>query len=477
MESPRFTLLTSHNKRKKDPTSVMPVKLPKLKVKYGPQTPILAHANTSNQLLTLRNFHSQSPRYVNKEKRCGSPQVTFIELLIDKYEKSKKNNIDLASTFVRPEEIHVYWNTINPVGFIPDARSGTTMNVFNRNIFIFSGEKSGESSDLNKFDYKSLTWQRITPNNTSPSEIPVLKCGHISGNYKNNIVIYGGFTHFDPILQLRNCSSLVYFFDTLSLKWKSYKPTGHVPEPRRNHLGVVVGRSLFIYSGVNSKGELIKGMSVLDLEAMHWGNPHIKGDIPVTRKGASLTAIYHPSLSDATNFDIYKVPKVHDHLFTKQTSGIYLFGGRSEDGRILNDLHVLRGQRSKTKPGVLELIWTKLIPGGEQPIGRYNHCACLCTTFLIIMGGQNDSYPGTFLNDIIILRVNSWRWDPVRLHNSNIPGRINASCVSISSKLILFGGMTSEGFASTSILELEVDQKKVSEIYGIRRESVLSYLQ
>lgn len=477
MESFRFTLLKSQKHRKilKSPKTLD--KLPKLKIKYGPQTPILSHTTSSNSLSTLRNFHSQSPALFPQQKRFGSPQVNFIDLLIDKYEKSKKNKIDLSMTFSRPEEIHLYWNQINPVGFIPDARSGTTMNVFNRNIFIFSGEKSEESSDLNRFDYKTLTWQRILPTNTNPSEVPILKSGHISGNYKNFIVIYGGFTHFDPILRLRNCSSLVYFFDTVNLKWKSYKPTGQAPEPRRNHLAVVVGRSLLVYSGVNNKGEMIKGVNILDLEAMHWSTPQVKGEIPIARKGATLTGVFHPSLSESTNFDIYTVPKVHDHFFTKQTSGIYLFGGKSEDGKVLNDLYVLRGQISKKKPGLAELVWTKLVPAGAQPLPRYNHCACICSTFLVVMGGQNDLFSGGFVNDLAVLRVNSWRWDPVRLHSEGIPGRIFSSCVAVGSKVILFGGMTGEGFASSCLMELEMDQKKVSEMFVIRRDSVLSYLE
>ena len=195
------------------------------------------------------------------------------------------------------------------------------------------------------------------------------------------------------------------------------------------------------------------------------------------RKGATLTGVFHPALSDSSHFDIYTVPKVHDHYFTRHTSGVYLFGGKSEDGRVLNDLHMLRGQPSKTNPGVLELIWTKLAPGGVQPSGRYNHCGCLSSTFLVIIGGQNDLRPGAFLNDINVFRVNTWRWDPVRLHLESIPGRVNSSCVSIASKVIIFGGMTCEGFASSSLHELEVDQKKVSEMFEIRRDSALSYLQ
>ena len=59
------------------------------------------------------------------------------------------------------------------------------MNVFNRNIFIFSGEKSGESSDLNQFDYKTLTWQRVVPANSKPSDIPVQKVATYQGTTRN----------------------------------------------------------------------------------------------------------------------------------------------------------------------------------------------------------------------------------------------------------------------------------------------------
>ena len=119
MESPRFTLLKAHKNRKKDTTSLTSLKLPKLKVKYGPQTPILSHTTSSNLPSSLRNFHSQSPPLLKQENLPQPPQVNFLDLLIDKYEKSKNNNIDLASAFARPEEVHVYWSQLHPVGFIP----------------------------------------------------------------------------------------------------------------------------------------------------------------------------------------------------------------------------------------------------------------------------------------------------------------------------------------------------------------------
>jgi N-acetylneuraminic acid mutarotase len=95
----------------------------------------------------------------------------------------------------------------------------------------------------------------------------------------------------------------------------------------------------------------------------------------------------------------------------------------------------------------------------------------------VIFGGQNDSIPGRILNDLVFLRINSWRWDPVRLHSENISGRVGASCTVLGSKVLIFGGMATTGFASTTIYELEVDQKKLMETFGLRRESVMSYLE
>ena len=476
MDKFRFTLLKSPERKERGLKSEKSLKLPRLKIKFGPKTPLSPYYETMNSFYVNKDIKSLSPtQNYSQSFKPGSPKTGFVDSLISKYEANKVDHLDIPSKFLKFEEIKVFWRTLPTNGYIPDTRTGATMNAYNKSIYLFAGEKADDSSDIKKFDYSSLIWYIIQPKNTNPAEIPVIKSGHTSSIYKNYLVVYGGVSNFDSILQIRNCVSLIYCFDFLTHKWKSFKPTGNVPEARRNHCSALVGHSLIVYSGVNSKGEIIDSLSVLNLDQMNWGNPIIKGEIPLIRKGCSLSAVFHQNLNESYHFDIFSIPKSRDNIFTKQTSGIYLFGGLSEEGVALNDVYILKGQYSKFKPGVTELVWSKLVPSGRPPIPRFNHSAVVSNGFLIIMGGRNDKIPGLIINELAILQISTWRWEQVAQHGETPTSRTGSSVSNIGNRVLLFGGIHLNEFAPSILCELETDQKRVNEILSLKRGSIETF--
>lgn len=472
MDEFRFTVLKSGESKFKNVKSARVLKLPKLKLRYGPKTPVSPHYETMKAFYITKDFKSSSPAHKLIDKsEPNSPKPNFLDFLMTKYEINKADHVDIASKFTKSEEIKTFWTTLATNGYIPDARTGATMSIHNHSIYLFAGEKADDNADLKRLDYNSLIWHKIVPKNTNISEIPVVKSGHVSVVYKNFLIVYGGFNHFDCILQIRNCNSLVYCFDLLGCRWKSFKPTGHSPEPRRNHCAVLVGHSLVVYSGLDCKGNVLRSLAVLNLENMHWGNFLVKGEVPLPRKGFTLSAAFHHFVTESFNFDVFSAPKHYDHIFNKQTSGIYLFGGLTEDGVAQNDIYMLKGQYSKSKPGVTELLWSKLSPSGKPPTGRYNHSAVVSNGFLLILGGRNDSIPGIILNDLCILRISCWRWEPVSQYGEIPSARIGSCLASIENQVLLFGGIHLNEFASSTVYKLETDQKRVYELAGFKRYS------
>ena len=473
MDKYRFTLLKSPENKGRGLKSERVLRFPRLKVKFGPKTPVSPYCETMHSFyVNKKGFKSLSPvQSFSQNLKPGSPKTGFIDSLVNRYEANKEDHVDIASKFSKVEEIKVFWRALHGNGYIPDARTGATMSVYRRGIYLFAGEKAEDASDIKKFDYGLLVWERVQPKNRNPAEIPVIKSGHTSSVFKNYLVVYGGFSHFDSILQIRHCVSLVYCFDFLTHIWKSFKPTGKIPEARRNHCSVLIGHSLVVYSGVNSKGEVLDSVSVLNLQQMHWGNPKIKGEVPLVRKGCTLSPVFHHSLSESYSFDVYSTPKNHDNIFTKQTSGIYLFGGLSEEGEALNDVYVLKGHYSKVRAGVSELVWSRLVPGGKPPMPRFNHSAVVSNGFLIVMGGRNDRIQGGMVNELAILRVSSWRWEHVAQYGEVPSSRTGSSVANIGNRVLVFGGIHLNEFAPSIIFELETDQKQVNELLGLKRFS------
>ena len=208
---------------------------------------------------------------------------------------------------------------------------------------------------------------------------------------------------------------------------------------------------------------------MLNLESMHWNSFRLRGEIPEPRKNCTLTSVYNSNILEHFNFDIFSVPKYYDHIYTKQTSGVHLFGGLSNDGVALNDLYILKGQPSKLKPGVVELVWTKIMPNGKEPMARHGHSANLCSGYFIIMGGRNDSISGGIVEELALLRISCWKWEIVNIYGDIPNGRIGASSATLGSKILLLGGMYLSGFASSALYELETDVKRVMELMNSRK--------
>ena len=462
MKSMPFSLLKSKKQKKlAKHSSEKYFELPSLHLKFGPKTPIVSPYNTMRFISLPRESRVAS---LSPAPHSPSSPQGFIDHLVAQYEDSKLSHVDIASKFVKSEAIDIRWKILNPRGFIPDSRTGATMNIVNRFIYIFGGERSDQSNDIKKLDYQNLKWEKLRANNFNPAEVPNIRSGHTSVTYKHYLVVYGGFSSFDPSLQVRNCTSLVYFFDLITSIWKSHKPSGISPQPRRNHTSALVGNSHLVYSGLDSAGNIVQNTAILNLETMHWCSFVNRGEIPASRRNCTMTPVYHSAILEHYNFDIFSVPKHHDHIYSKQTSGVYLFGGLDANGVARNDIYIVKGQQNRLKPGVVELAWTKIIPTGKEPIPRHGHSANLVNGYLVIIGGRNDTITGGIVEELAILRISSWRWEIVNVYGDIPNARIGACSASFGNRIMMFGGMYLSGFASSAIYELETDQRRVTEL-------------
>lgn len=93
-------------------------------------------------------------------------------------------------------------------------------------------------------------------------------------------MVFGGQQLFKSKINRRNCLSDVLLFDIPKNEWYGVQYTGSIVTARRNHVGVVWDRHLFVFGGFDSQGGIIADEAVLDLgPSKRWRplpitNPH-----------------------------------------------------------------------------------------------------------------------------------------------------------------------------------------------------------
>lgn len=450
MKTNQFFIEVSQSEKQKKYNSTARLKLPKLR--FGPNSPL--HYSPRSQLSTFKPLPcilSPSPKTFTQH-----PHSTFLDDLIKRHKSLSPSGLEKNFQQLIKPGIQLYWSELPTKGQFPESRSGAIILPFSNTLFLLSGERSDPVSDLYRLPYSSLVWEKATCNST---EAPTAFRCTVSVAYKEYIITYGGYDYYNPRLNIRNCSSLLYFYNTLQNEWTSYKSSGNIPEPRRNHCGCTVGENLIIFSGQNSRGDFLHDTQVLDLKTLAWLHPEFKGSFPPSRIKASLTSVFPHSIQNSPGFSIFFRIEGDDLPY----NGVYLFGGKGENGEIFDELYLLRNKLSGKKIRYRTLIWSK-IEAGKGPSGRFDHSAGTVGKYFIVFAGRNDSLGGGALNDLHLFNVQEKCWESVEVHGKVPSARFGAACTVLGSKFIVFGGMSLKGFVNATVFELETNPKKVYEL-------------
>lgn len=183
--------------------------------------------------------------------------------------------------------------------------------------------------------------------------------------------------------------------------WSKLKTTGHQPSPRYCAAMGLYKDSLIVFGGFD--GSRNNSIYSLHLPTSHWSLllPAVGSSVPM--------------------------PRSHHCLAIKGTS-MYIFGGLSEEAKLLCDLHVFDLER---------LAWKALSPTGNGPCGRINHSAHVLGNFFVVFGG----YDGKFrLNDIFFLNLDTGCWTIPLIHGTPPSRRLGHASVVAGDKLVIFGG-------------------------------------
>ncbi|KAF2131965.1 cell polarity protein-like protein [Dothidotthia symphoricarpi CBS 119687] len=168
------------------------------------------------------------------------------------------------------------------------------------------------------------------------------------------------------------------------------------------------------------------------------GGATVKGDLWLTEMGNGTMACYPISTTgDGPG------PRV-GHASLLVGNAFIVFGGDTKlaDNDDLDDTLYLLNTSTKH--------WSRALPQGPRPTGRYGHTLNILGSKIYIFGGQVE---GFFFNDLVAFDLNSLqssasRWevllpntkDQVSPHVISPPARTNHSVVTWNDKLYLFGG-------------------------------------
>lgn len=192
---------------------------------------------------------------------------------------------------------------------------------------------------------------------------------------------------------------------------------------------------------------------------MTWTSPSLLRRVkPGGRSSATLTAVYSPMTTGMSGWDIFNPPKLYDEVFTPNTCGVYLVGGRTERGNACNDVYLLKPRKKTENEGTPVLVWQKLEITGSPPEPRHSHGACLCGKFLFIFGGRDDSRVGLCeVPGIALLNIESQRWDKVEVTGKLPSARWGASMTAAGSKVLIFGGQKIAKYCGSKVYVLEIE--------------------
>jgi hypothetical protein len=361
----------------------------------------------------------------------------------------------------------VYLKTISKFLSTPTCRGGAKMVSYlddytnTYRILLFGGLNIIRLDDLwectifapNKLDKKYI-WKKVELN----GEKPVARNGHSMVMFKDTLIIFGGIIedkgtkiHEDLLCYdiLEKKFSVEMCMNKFSVTWRSY------------HIAEMLGQYMFIYGGVDEKGNVLAEPWALDIDRMRWEPAKFSTEVLPKRKFHCSCQVFAPQKKYHSKFNLFKVYS-EPGLFNSTkilVEGIYMFGGVDENLKCSNDVLIIK----RGKP--LQLF--KAITKGVAPAPR---CECSMDFFekldvVIIYGGRNDgSKYQPFFNDMFFLDVENLNWINIELNsNENFsPRSKHCSCIA-DNELIIFGG-TNQKFLKSDLLVCNLDIGESSKL-------------
>ena len=259
------------------------------------------------------------------------------------------------------------------------------------------------------FDITSTTWTTLpVPQGLDGRDVFSL-FAHTGTLIEDRILFIGGFIGMEGV----ECSDLVFSLDLVRREFTVNETTGHHRGPIADHSADLLPREehIVVYGGqAGDEGFTSDPLYSLNVKSMKWSRLPFKGRAPSPRGNHGSCLVYKT---------------------------LYIFGGASNNYRVLRDLHIL--DLAPSVPEFSEVITA------YAPEIRFGTVFVHDRGQLFLFGGKSSFFgEDDRLNDLYRFDLRNKSWHSCgRWMAANPPlERSNHKAVKLQNRVLVFGGVT-----------------------------------
>lgn len=278
------------------------------------------------------------------------------------------------------------------MGFNPPERWGHSSCYSNGFIYVFGGCCGGlHFSDVLVLNIDTMVWNNLVTSGMSPGP----RDSHSAVLVEHRMIVFGGSNGSKKV-------NSIHILDLRTTEWSQPICQGVAPCPRESHTATLVGEDKLVIFGGSGEGgaNYLNDLHVLDLKAMLWTSPEVKGDIPVPRDSHSSVAV---------------------------GSKLFVYGGDCGD-RYQGDVHVL---------DVDTMTWARLGVQGPSPGIRAGHATVSFGKKVYVIGGVGNKH---YYNDVWVLDICSCSWNQLEVCGQQPQGRFSHTAIVTDTAIAIYGG-------------------------------------
>ena len=226
-----------------------------------------------------------------------------------------------------------------------------------------------------------------------------------------------------------------------------------VPCLRRNHISIIIGTTIFVYGGINTNENFLNDCWIFDLTTQKWDLVEFKGRYPPPLGFHSGCIALEKEQLTSDSLSLYNKPSSNRKtLPLLKLDGVFFFGGINET-KVPTNLffHMSVGYR----PAVFDIPPIK----GKPPSARVSASMNFSPdcNMIIIYGGKNELKQESFMNDMILLDLETLDWIHPVYNNFVPPERAEHLSIIIGNELIIFGGTSAESLLNYDLILFNID--------------------
>ena len=217
---------------------------------------------------------------------------------------------------------------------------------------------------------------------------------------------------------------------------------------RRNHTSLIIGSTIFLYGGVSIDKNYLNDCWIYDINTKKWDLLDFRGRYPPPLGFHSCCIALEKEQLVSDSLNVYNKPTSNRKtLPLLKLDGVFFFGGVNETKNPTNlFFHMSIGVR----PTIFDIPPTN----GKPPSARISASMDFSSecNMIIIYGGKNELKNESFMNDIVLLDLETMDWIHPICNNFVPPERAEHLSVIIGNQLIIFGGCSAESLLNFDLI-------------------------